>query len=51
MNLDLTRPRKETENLLLSRTRNCETLIKQTHTEAQETLEFKMNKPKEFFFI
>ena len=43
------RPKNETENLLLSITKNCETLIKQTHRKAEETLEFKMTKPKETF--
>ena len=32
----------EKENILLSMTKNCETLIKQTHTRAEETLEFKL---------
>ena len=36
------RPKNETENLLLSITKNCETLIKQTHRKAEETLEFKI---------
>ena len=43
------RPKKETEDLLLSITKNCETLIKQTHRKAEETLEFKMIKPREIF--
>ena len=43
------RPKNETEDLLLSITKNCETLIEQTHTKPQETLEFKMVKPKETF--
>ena len=47
MNLKKIRPKNQTEDLLLSITKNCETLIKQTHTKPQETLEFKMNKPKE----
>ena len=42
-------PKNETENLLLSITKNCETLIKQTHRKAEETLEFKMTKPRETF--
>ena len=32
----------ETDNLLLSITKNCETAIKQTHTKPQETLELKL---------
>ena len=43
------RPKNETEDLLLPITKNCETLIKQTHRKAQETLEFKMIKPRETF--
>ena len=43
------RPKNETDNLLLSITKNCETLIEQTHRKAEETLEFKMNKSRESF--
>ena len=43
------RPKNETEDLLLSITKNCETLIKQTHKKAEETLVFKMIKPGETF--
>ena len=49
MNLNMIRPKNETEDLLLSITKNCETLIDQTHRKAEETLEFKMIKPKETF--
>ena len=49
MNLNLIRPKNETEDLLLSITKNCQTLIKQTHRKAEETLEFKMTKPRETF--
>ena len=49
MNLNTIRPKNETEDLLLSITKNCETLIEQTHRKAEETLEFKMNKSKETF--
>ena len=49
MNLNMIQPKNETEDLLLSITKNCETLIEQTHTKPQETLEFKMAKPKETF--
>ena len=49
MNLNVIRPKKETEYLLLSKTKNCETLIKQIHRKAEETLEFKVNKSKETF--
>ena len=43
------RPKNETEDLLLSITKNCETLIKQTHRKPEETLEFKMTKSRETF--
>ena len=49
MNLNMIQPKNETENLLLSITKNCETLIKQTHRKAEETLEFKMIKSRETF--
>ena len=49
MNLNMNRPKNETENLLISIAKNCETLIEQTHRKAEETLEFKMIKPKETF--
>ena len=47
MNLNMIRPKTQTEDLLLSITKNCETLIEQTHTKPQETLEFKTIKPKQ----
>ena len=43
------RPKNETEDILLSITKNCETLIDQTHRKAEETLEFKMIQPRETF--
>ena len=49
MDLIMIRPKNQTEDLLLSITINCETLIEQTHTKPQETLEFKMTKPREIF--
>ena len=49
MNSNIIQPKNETENLLLSITKNCETLIKQTHRKAEETLEFIMIKPRETF--
>ena len=42
-------PKNETEHLLLPIAKNCETLVKKTHTNAQEMLEFKMIKPRETF--
>ena len=49
MNLNMIRPKNKTEDLLLSITKNCQTLIEQTHRKAEETLEFKMIKPRETF--
>ena len=49
MNLKMIRPKNETADLLLSISKNCETLIEQTHRKAEETLEFKMIKPRERF--
>ena len=49
MNLNMIRPKSQTEYLLLSITKNCETLIDQTHRKAEETLEFKMIKPRKTF--
>ena len=49
MNLNMIQPKNETEDLLLSITKNCQTLIEQTHRKPEETLEFKMIKPKETF--
>ena len=43
------RPKTQTEDLLLSITKNCETLIEQAHRKAEETLEFKMIKSRETF--
>ena len=42
-------PKIETEDLLLSITKNCETLIEQTHRKPEETLEVKMLKSRETF--
>ena len=49
MNLNMIKPKNQTEDLLLSVAKNCETLIEQTHTKPQETLEFKMIKSRETF--
>ena len=49
MNLNMITPKNETENLLLSITKNFETLIEQTHRKPEETLEFKTTKPRETF--
>ena len=49
MNLNMIQPKDETEDLILSITKNCETLIEQTHRKPEETLEFKMIKPRQTF--
>ena len=49
MILNMIQPKNQTEDLLLSITKNCETLIEQTHRKPEETLEFKMIKPRETF--
>ena len=49
MNLNMITPKNDTEDLLLSIIKNCETIFEQTHTKPQETLEFKMIKPRETF--
>ena len=49
MHLNMIKPKNETEDLLLSITKNCETLIEQTHRKPEETLEFKMNISREKF--
>ena len=49
MNLNTIHPKNKTEDLLLSITKNCETIYDQTHKKSEETLEIKMIKPKETF--
>ena len=49
MNLNMIRPKSEIEDLLLSITTNCEKLVDQTHRKPEETLEFRMLKPRETF--
>ena len=47
----MVRPKIEIGDVLLSITKNCETLIKQIHTRLEETLEFKFNKSIETFLF
>ena len=44
MNLKMIIPKNETEDYLRSITKNCGTLLKQTDTRPQETLEFELTK-------
>ena len=48
MKIDINRHQNETD-LLLSITKNCETLIKQIPAELQGSVEFELIKPKETF--
>ena len=43
------RPRKETEDILLSTTKNCKMITKKTHIKPEETLEFEIIKPRKTF--
>ena len=49
MNLGMIGPQNETEELSLSITKNCQTLIERTHRKAEETMEFKLTKSRETF--
>ena len=49
MKLNMIRPKNEIKDLLLSIIKNCEKLVEQTHRKPEETLEFKMIKPRETF--
>ena len=51
MNLSMIQPKNETEDLLPSLTEICEKLKKQTHTKTQETLDYKMIRPRETFYV
>ena len=45
----MVRPENQTEDLIISISKRCEMLIKQTHRKAPETHEFKVAKPRETF--
>ena len=47
--MNISPSKNEQEVLLLSTTKNCETLNKQTHTQPEETLEFTLTKPRKTF--
>ena len=49
MNLDLVRHKSKTEGLLPSKTKSCETLIKQTHRRPEKTLEYNFIEPRNIF--
>ena len=46
MTLEMVRPKTKTEDLLLSLTKNCETLNKRPHRKPEETLKSKLNQPR-----
>ena len=41
----------KTDDLLLSKTKNCERLIQQTHSKTEETMEFELTKRKKNTFF
>ena len=47
MNLDLIQPEGRTEDLVLSITKNCKTLIEKIHRKEEGKLEYKSTKPRE----
>ena len=49
MNLNVIRPKNERKYLIISIIKNCETLIKQTDTKPQVTLDFKLTQPRKTF--
>ena len=51
MNLNLIKTKNETEDLLQSITKKCETLFEQTRKKSEETMEFKMFKPRDTFLF
>ena len=51
MNLKMIQPKNETEDLLLSKTKNCDSLIEQTQRKPEETLELKKIKQSETFHL
>ena len=51
MNLNKIRPKNETEDLIPSITKNCETLFEKSHRKAEDTLEFKVIKPRNTFYF
>ena len=51
MNLNTIQSKIGEEDLIFSITKNCETLIDQTHGKAEETLEFKKIESRETFHL
>ena len=49
MNFDVVRSKNETGDLIISITKSCETFIKHTHRNAEETLEIKLTKQEKLF--
>ena len=51
MNPNMIWSKNETEDLLLSMNKNCETVVKQIYRKAEGTLELKLTQPTETFFF
>ena len=51
MNLDMIRPKKVEEGLLLSISKKCETPFEKTHAKPQKLLEFNLTKPRKMFSL
>ena len=49
MKLKMVHQKKKSEDLLLSKTKNSETLFEQFHKKAEKTLEFKFTKSRKTF--
>ena len=49
MNLNMIRPKNQIESLLLSSTKNCETLIEQTHKKQRRHWDLKWSNPEKQF--
>ena len=49
MNINMIRPKNEIKDLLLSITKNCQTVIEQSHRKPEETFEFKNDKSRQTF--
>ena len=51
MNLNIIIRENQTQSLLLSLTKTCETLIHQTRARPEKTLEFKLTRPRQTFLL
>ena len=51
MKVEMFMPKSETEDIILSMTKNCATLIEQTQTKPQEPVEFHLTQSKKKMLI